>query len=70
MTDRDLTRRRVLALGGAAVGAALGIGLSSCGADPEPDASPHTSPRPGDGTAPKRPDGRAGAEDAEDADGN
>ncbi|MCT9004154.1 twin-arginine translocation signal domain-containing protein [Streptomyces sp. NPDC054766] len=36
MTDRDLTRRRVLALSGAAVGAALGIGLSSCSADPEP----------------------------------
>ncbi|MFF0185676.1 hypothetical protein [Streptomyces sp. NPDC005244] len=66
MTDRDLTRRRVLALGGAAVGAALGIGLSSCGADPEPDASPGA----GDGTAPKRPDGRAGTEDADGADGN
>ena len=36
MTDRTLTRRRVLALSGAAVGAALGIGLSSCSADPEP----------------------------------
>ncbi|MFJ6831675.1 hypothetical protein [Streptomyces sp. NPDC091209] len=34
MTDRDLTRRRILALSGAAVGAALGIGLSSCTADP------------------------------------
>jgi hypothetical protein len=36
MTDRDLTRRRVLALSGAAVGAALGIGFSSCSADPGP----------------------------------
>ncbi|MFE9806015.1 hypothetical protein [Streptomyces sp. NPDC005548] len=66
MTDRDLTRRRVLALGGAAVGAALGIGLSSCTADPEPDASPG----PRDATAPKRSDGTAGAEGADGAGGN
>ncbi|MEU8790645.1 twin-arginine translocation signal domain-containing protein [Streptomyces sp. NPDC048643] len=52
MTDRDLTRRRVLALGGAAVGAALGIGLNSCSADPKPDASPD----PRKNTTPGRPD--------------
>ncbi|MGW3916798.1 twin-arginine translocation signal domain-containing protein [Streptomyces sp. NPDC005070] len=41
MADRDLTRRRVLALTGAAVGAALGIGLSSCSKKtPEPGAHP------------------------------
>lgn len=55
MTDRDLTRRRLLALGGAAVGAALGIGLDSCTADPKPDASP----APGKPTAPSRPDRHA-----------
>ncbi|MEW2167991.1 twin-arginine translocation signal domain-containing protein [Streptomyces sp. NPDC007084] len=51
MTDRELTRRRVLALGGAAVGAALGIGLNSCTAEPGPD----TSPGPGESTTPAPP---------------
>ncbi|MEV5983809.1 intradiol ring-cleavage dioxygenase [Streptomyces sp. NPDC052051] len=30
MTDSDLTRRRALALGGAAAGAVLGLGIASC----------------------------------------
>ncbi|MDR3081380.1 MAG: intradiol ring-cleavage dioxygenase [Streptomyces sp.] len=36
MTDSDLTRRRVLALGGAAAGALLGLGIASC----SPSSSP------------------------------
>ncbi|MEV8032991.1 hypothetical protein [Streptomyces sp. NPDC086182] len=63
MTDRDLTRRRILALSGAAVGAALGIGLSSCSADPEPGgrsgsgsgsgAGPTRAPKSDDRTGPE-----------------
>ncbi|MFD0506419.1 hypothetical protein ACFQ0G_33540 [Streptomyces chiangmaiensis] len=30
MTDSDISRRRALALGGAAAGAVLGLGVSSC----------------------------------------
>ncbi|MCX4991092.1 twin-arginine translocation signal domain-containing protein [Streptomyces sp. NBC_00568] len=48
MTDRTLTRRRVLALSGAAVGAALGIGLSSCSADPEPGGPSGSGSGPGE----------------------
>ncbi|MFD9460536.1 twin-arginine translocation signal domain-containing protein [Streptomyces sp. NPDC060027] len=48
MTDRTLTRRRVLALSGAAVGAALGIGLSSCSADPEPGGPSDSRSSPGE----------------------
>ncbi|MFJ4893153.1 twin-arginine translocation signal domain-containing protein [Streptomyces sp. NPDC088788] len=66
MTDRDLTRRRVLALGGAAVGAALGIGLNSCSADPKPDASPG----PRTASPPERPDGRPSAPAADTAGGD
>ncbi|WP_406329757.1 intradiol ring-cleavage dioxygenase [Streptomyces sp. NBC_00203] len=40
MTDSDITRRRALALGGAATGAALGIGLtSSCSSDSDSKTS-------------------------------
>ncbi|MCX4974697.1 intradiol ring-cleavage dioxygenase [Streptomyces sp. NBC_00620] len=39
MTDSDITRRRALALGGVAGGAALGIGLTSCSSDSESDGS-------------------------------
>ncbi|MET9898195.1 twin-arginine translocation signal domain-containing protein [Streptomyces sp. NPDC006446] len=48
MSDRTLTRRRVLALSGAAVGAALGIGLSSCSADPEPGGPSGSGSGPGE----------------------
>ncbi|MFD8735536.1 twin-arginine translocation signal domain-containing protein [Streptomyces sp. NPDC059618] len=48
MTHRDLTRRRVLALSGAAVGAALGIGVSSCSAGtPEPGGHKGSDPAEG-----------------------
>ncbi|WP_406371618.1 twin-arginine translocation signal domain-containing protein [Streptomyces sp. NBC_00647] len=59
MTDRTLTRRRVLALSGAAVGAALGIGLSSCSADPEPGGPSRSGSgsRPGSGETPKSVEG-------------
>jgi hypothetical protein len=53
MTDRDLTRRRVLALSGAAVGAALGIGLSSCSADPGPGRHSGSGSGSGSTGAPK-----------------
>ncbi|MER5380250.1 twin-arginine translocation signal domain-containing protein [Streptomyces sp. NPDC002688] len=57
MTDRTLTRRRVLALSGAAVGAALGIGLSSCSADPEPGGPSGSGSRSGSGETPKSVEG-------------
>lgn len=58
MADRDLTRRRVLALSGAAAGAALGIGISSCSKRaPEPDRHPGAGPTDGSGAA-----GRSGPE--------
>lgn len=51
MTDSDITRRRVLALGGAAAGAVLGLGISSCSSparDLHGSGSPETaSPTPG-----------------------
>ncbi|MFF4540669.1 twin-arginine translocation signal domain-containing protein [Streptomyces aureus] len=51
MTDRDLTRRRVLALSGAAVGAALGVGISSCSAkDPKPGGNSGSAPTGAPGT--------------------
>ncbi|MEU6271667.1 twin-arginine translocation signal domain-containing protein [Streptomyces populi] len=56
MADRDLTRRRVLALCGAAVGAALGIGISSCST-----RAPKTDGRPASGpTEAPPPAGRSG----------
>ncbi|MET8856846.1 MULTISPECIES: twin-arginine translocation signal domain-containing protein [unclassified Streptomyces] len=72
MADRDLTRRRVLALSGAAVGAALGIGLSSCSTKaPEPGAHPGSGSTDAPGPARKSgsgstegpgPAGRSGPE--------
>ncbi|MGW0971061.1 hypothetical protein [Streptomyces sp. NPDC002516] len=50
MTDRDLTRRRVLALSGAAAGAALGIGISSCSAG-RPEPGGHRGSGPAEGAA-------------------
>ncbi|MET7984320.1 MULTISPECIES: twin-arginine translocation signal domain-containing protein [unclassified Streptomyces] len=58
MTDRDLTRRRVLALSGAAVGAALGIGLSSCSKE-APEPAGHSGSGP---TEVPDPVGRSGPE--------
>ncbi|MEY2244258.1 hypothetical protein [Streptomyces sp. BF23-18] len=57
MADRDMNRRRLLALGGAAVGAALGIGLSSCSAQaPEPGkpSGPGPTESPGPSGSPGR----------------
>ncbi|MFF3888805.1 twin-arginine translocation signal domain-containing protein [Streptomyces sp. NPDC001914] len=60
MADRDLTRRRVLALSGAAAGAALGIGISSCSKRaPEPDRHPGSGAGPTDGSGAA---GRSGPE--------
>ncbi|MFD5516588.1 twin-arginine translocation signal domain-containing protein [Streptomyces sp. NPDC127066] len=54
MADRDLTRRRLLALSGAAVGAALGIGLGSCSKRaPEPGKHPGPGSTEVPGTAGK-----------------
>ncbi|MFJ2016026.1 intradiol ring-cleavage dioxygenase [Streptomyces nodosus] len=50
MTDSAITRRRALALGGAATGALLGLGLASCSAPrrgsraPAPDAASNAAP--------------------------
>jgi len=76
MADRDLTRRRVLALSGAAVGAALGIGISSCSTHaPETGGHPGSGPpevpppaeRSGSGsTEAPGPAGRSGPGDQDD----
>ncbi|WP_392967784.1 twin-arginine translocation signal domain-containing protein [Streptomyces sp. LN245] len=54
MADRDLTRRRLLALSGAAVGATLGIGLNSCSTQaPEPGKHPGSGSTEAPGTVGK-----------------
>jgi len=53
MTDSDLTRRRALALGGAAAGAVLGLGIASCSSSgpdsraPGPDDASNAVPAAG-----------------------
>ncbi|WP_200302413.1 intradiol ring-cleavage dioxygenase [Streptomyces adelaidensis] len=40
MTDSDITRRRALAVCGAAVGTGLGLGITSCSSDSDDDSDP------------------------------
>ncbi|MFD8655080.1 hypothetical protein [Streptomyces mirabilis] len=40
MTDSDITRRRLLALGGAGAGAALGLEINSCSSSPSNTSKP------------------------------
>jgi len=46
MTDSDITRRRALALGGVAAGAAAGLGLTSCSSDDDADTTAADSASP------------------------